>query len=143
MRRQSNHDDSQGMHCSLFAACRRVAIQTMGYQARLQGRLVLTTQLVSKPASATSTEMAPAALTLADISVGSATVQRTVANGTELACCRAQENVKTGSATAHMCDWICCSSPVVLHVPSPLAGLQGVQGAQPPYCRGPGGAAPR
>ena len=26
----------------------------------------------------------------------------------------------------NMCDWISCSSPVVLHVPSPLAELQGV-----------------
>ena len=44
----------------------------------------------------------------------------------------------------NMCDWISCSSPVVLHVPSPLAGLQGVRGAQPPgIAGGPGGAAPR
>ena len=42
----------------------------------------------------------------------------------------------------NMCDWISCSSPVMLHVPSPLAGLQGVRGAKPPGIAGGfGGAA--
>ena len=55
----------------------------------------------------------------------------------------------------NMCDWISCSSPVVLHVPSPLVELQGARGAQPPgiaggpwaqppgIARGLGGAAPQ